>query len=104
MFEEKNIPDLMNFCRISAIYSVRGFKPRERTLIVKGIDMKFHQMKNALCRQVEKGITMIEYALIAALVAAAIAGAFAYLTSGVSTKMQAISTTLTAPASSTSSQ
>lgn len=41
--------------------------------------MKLHTMKTAMARRVQKGVTMIEYALIAALVAVAAVAALGLL-------------------------
>lgn len=60
--------------------------------------MKIQQLNKIMMRKAQKGITMIEYALIAAVVAAAIAGAFLLLTDGISAKMNTIKGTLTSQA------
>lgn len=60
--------------------------------------MNIQTLKRSVVRNAQKGITMIEYALIAAVVAAAIAGAFAMLTDGVSAKMNTIKGTLSSQA------
>lgn len=59
--------------------------------------MSFHTAKNTFRRKAEKGITMIEYALIAAVVAVTIVGGFKFLAGSVNEKFTEIGTSIKNP-------
>lgn len=59
--------------------------------------MSFQTAKKSIRRQAEKGITMIEYALIAAVVAVTIVAGFKFLAGSVNDKFTEIGTSIKNP-------
>lgn len=56
--------------------------------------MKFKSVKNAITRRAQKGVTMIEYALIAALIAVAAIAALTLIGGDLKTTFGNVSTSL----------